>query len=180
MIQRRVTIFCKLAIFWVVMVSGENFNVRAPKCRADYKQSKTSWRRSKCYYRYDLYYAWVQNVFTDGTFITLGSKCYYRWDLYYTWVQLLHLCLLQYPRATLTSTVLSKPSLLRASITWWLHSHNIYHFFYNKIKTEQLLILRIDSRKMTCEFCHLPGIMAPSNNFFYKSFSFMKTLALNK
>ena len=25
----------------------------------------------------------------------LGSKCYYRWDLYYTWVQLLHLCLLQ-------------------------------------------------------------------------------------
>ena len=37
------------------------------------------------------------NVITDGTFITpaLGSKCYYRWDLYYTWVQLLHLCLLQ-------------------------------------------------------------------------------------
>ena len=32
-----------------------------------------------------------------GTFITLGSKCYYRWDLYYTWVQLLHLCL-QYLR----------------------------------------------------------------------------------
>ena len=25
----------------------------------------------------------------------LGSKYYYRWDLYYTWVQLLHLCLLQ-------------------------------------------------------------------------------------
>ena len=24
------------------LVSGENFNVRAPKCRADYKQSKTS------------------------------------------------------------------------------------------------------------------------------------------
>lgn len=77
-----------------------------------------------------------------------------------------------YPRATLASTVLSKPSLLRASIT--------NHFFYKKIKTEQLLILRIDSRKMTCEFCHLPGIMAPANNFFYKSFSFMKTLALNK
>ena len=96
MIQRRVTIFCKLAIFWVVMVSGENFKVRAPKCcAADYKQSKASWRRSKCYYRYHLYYAWAQNVITDGTFITLGSKSYYRWDLYYTWVQLLHLCLLQ-------------------------------------------------------------------------------------
>ena len=51
---------------------------------------------SKCYYRQDLYYAWVQNVITDGTFITLGSKCYYRWDLYYTWVQLLHLCLLHH------------------------------------------------------------------------------------
>ena len=35
------------------------------------------------------------NVITDGTFITLGSKCYYRWDLYYAWVHLLHLCLLQ-------------------------------------------------------------------------------------
>ena len=31
---------CKVAIFWVVMVSGENFKVRAPKCSADYKQSK--------------------------------------------------------------------------------------------------------------------------------------------
>ena len=29
------------------------------------------------------------NAITDGTFITLGSKCYYRWDLYYTWVQML-------------------------------------------------------------------------------------------
>ena len=26
----------------------------------------------------DVYYAWVQNVITDGTFITLGSKCCYR------------------------------------------------------------------------------------------------------
>ena len=33
---------------------------------------------------------------TDGTLITLGSKCYYRWDLYYTWVQLLHLWHHQY------------------------------------------------------------------------------------
>ena len=31
-----------LAIFWVVMVLSENFTVRAPKCRAEYKQSKTS------------------------------------------------------------------------------------------------------------------------------------------
>ena len=30
----------------------------------------------------------------DETLITLGSKCYYRWDLYYIWVQLLNLCLL--------------------------------------------------------------------------------------
>ena len=29
------------------------------------------------------------NAITDGTFITLGSKCYYRWDLYYAWVQML-------------------------------------------------------------------------------------------
>ena len=49
---------------------------------------------SKCYYRWDLYFTWAQNVITDETFITLGSKCYYRWDLYYTWVQLLHMCLL--------------------------------------------------------------------------------------
>ena len=76
MIQRRVTIFCKLAIFWVVMVSGENFKVRAPKFCADYKQSKASWRRSKCHYRYHLYYAWAQNVITDGTFITLRSNYY--------------------------------------------------------------------------------------------------------
>ena len=26
---------------------------------------------------------------TDVNFITLGSKCYYRWDLYYAWVQML-------------------------------------------------------------------------------------------
>ena len=56
---------------------------------------------SKCYYRWDLYYASVQmllqmgpllrlgpNVIIDGTFITLGS-------IYYAWVHLLHLCLLQ-------------------------------------------------------------------------------------
>ena len=35
------------------------------------------------------------NVITDGTFIMLGSQCYYRWDLYYAWVQLLHLCLVK-------------------------------------------------------------------------------------
>ena len=35
------------------------------------------------------------NVITDETLIMRGSKCYYRWGLYYTWVQLLHLYLLQ-------------------------------------------------------------------------------------
>ena len=35
------------------------------------------------------------NAITDGTFITLGSKCYYRWDFYYAGVELLALCLLQ-------------------------------------------------------------------------------------
>ena len=29
---------------------------------------------SKCYYRQDLYCAWVRNVFTDGTSSTLGSS----------------------------------------------------------------------------------------------------------
>ena len=28
-----------------------------------------------------------------GLLLRLGPNVYYRWDLYYTWVQLLHLCL---------------------------------------------------------------------------------------
>ena len=40
-------------------------------------------------------YTWVQMLLQIGPSLRLGSKCYYRWDLYYTWVQLLHLCLLQ-------------------------------------------------------------------------------------
>ena len=79
MIQRRVTIFCKLAIFWVVMVSGENFTVRAPKCRADYKpRLRQAEDGPNVITDRSLYYAWVENVITDGTFITLGSKCCYR------------------------------------------------------------------------------------------------------
>ena len=35
------------------------------------------------------------NAITNRTFITLESKCYYRWDLYYTFVQLFHLCVLR-------------------------------------------------------------------------------------
>ena len=65
--------------------------------KGNYYESALITPGSKCYYRYDLYYTWVQmllqagpllhlgpNVLTDRTFITLGSKCYYRWDLYYT------------------------------------------------------------------------------------------------
>ena len=33
-------------------------------------------------------------TFKNAAFITLWSKCYYRRDLYYAWVQLLRLCLL--------------------------------------------------------------------------------------
>ena len=31
----------------------------------------------------------IISVITDETSITLGSKCYYRWDLCYPWVQML-------------------------------------------------------------------------------------------
>ena len=35
MIQRRVTVFCKLAIFWDLMRLSKHFSVRAPKCRSN-------------------------------------------------------------------------------------------------------------------------------------------------
>ena len=41
MIQKAVSVFCKLAIFCVVMRITENFAVRAPKCRSDNKHNKT-------------------------------------------------------------------------------------------------------------------------------------------
>ena len=31
--QRQVTLFCKLAIIWIVIALGESFRVRTPKCR---------------------------------------------------------------------------------------------------------------------------------------------------
>ena len=37
MSKKRVTEFCKLAIFWVVMGLSYNFTVRAPRCRPDGK-----------------------------------------------------------------------------------------------------------------------------------------------
>ena len=40
MIERSLTVFCKLVIFSVVMDLSENFTVRAAKCRPYYKQSK--------------------------------------------------------------------------------------------------------------------------------------------
>ena len=104
MIQRRVTIVCKLTIFWVVMVSGENFTVRAPKCRADYKQrlrqaedgpnvitDRTFITRGfKMLLRMGLLLRLGPNVITDGTFITLGSNYYtcafYRINLVFPFV----------------------------------------------------------------------------------------------
>ena len=48
-----------------------------------------------------------------------GSKCYYRWDLYYTWVQLLHLCLLQPPFAWNEQNRL-KPGTTRFQTNRWM------------------------------------------------------------
>ena len=69
------------------MVSGENFTVRAPKCRADYKQrlrqaedgpnvitDRTFITRGfKMLLRMGLLLRLGPNVITDRTFITLGS-----------------------------------------------------------------------------------------------------------
>ena len=45
------------------MVSGENFTVRAPKCRADYKQRlRQAEDGPNVITDRSLYYAWVQNV----------------------------------------------------------------------------------------------------------------------
>ena len=35
MIERRVTVFCKLAIFWDLMRLSKHFSVRAPMCCSD-------------------------------------------------------------------------------------------------------------------------------------------------
>ena len=39
-IMRRLTIFCKPAIFWAVIGFRENFTVKAPKCDYDEKHPK--------------------------------------------------------------------------------------------------------------------------------------------
>jgi len=40
--KTRMTVFCKLAIFWAAVVLGSNFAERAPKCRCYDKQQNTS------------------------------------------------------------------------------------------------------------------------------------------
>ena len=44
MIGRRVTRFCKLAIFWAVIGLSTKFTVTVLKCGSDDKQSKNSWK----------------------------------------------------------------------------------------------------------------------------------------
>ena len=41
------------------------------------------------FYKYGLYYTWVQMLLQIGPLLHLGSKCYYGWDFYYAWVQML-------------------------------------------------------------------------------------------
>ena len=41
------------------------------------------------FYKYGLYYTWVQMLLQIGPLLRLGSKCYYGWDFYYAWVQML-------------------------------------------------------------------------------------------
>ena len=53
-----------------------------------------------------------------GTFITLRSKCYYRWDLYYTWVQLLHLSLQQRRTCVRVSSRSNPPVSAMFSTLW--------------------------------------------------------------
>ena len=45
MIQRRLTVFCKLAILWEVIGFSKNFIVKAPKCAYDGKHQKTRSKR---------------------------------------------------------------------------------------------------------------------------------------
>ena len=41
------------------------------------------------FYKYGLYYTWVQMLLQIGPLLHLGSKCYYGWDFYSAWVQML-------------------------------------------------------------------------------------------
>ena len=105
---------------------------------------------SKCYCRWDLYYARVQKllqmgpllhlgpkVITDGTFITLGSKCYYRWDLYYAWVQkllqmgpLLHLG----PKVITDGTFITLGSIYYTCAFYMLLNFNILNAYTHGVQ----------------------------------------------
>ena len=41
------------------------------------------------FYKYGLYYNWVQMLLQMRPLLRLGSKCYYGWDFYYAWIQML-------------------------------------------------------------------------------------------
>ena len=41
------------------------------------------------FYKYGLYYTWVQMLLQIRPLLRLSSKCYYGWDFYYAWVQIL-------------------------------------------------------------------------------------------
>ena len=41
------------------------------------------------FYKYGLYYTWVQMLLQIGPLLRLSSKCYYGWEFYYAWVQML-------------------------------------------------------------------------------------------
>ena len=43
--MRRLTLFCKLVIFWAVMLFSENFTLTARKCRSDGKRQITKLKR---------------------------------------------------------------------------------------------------------------------------------------
>ena len=45
MIQRRVTVFYKLSIFWTAVRLSENLNVRAAKYRSDAKHQESRQKR---------------------------------------------------------------------------------------------------------------------------------------
>ena len=67
-----------------------------------------------CYYRWDLYYAWVQTLSQMGPLLHLGPKVITD-GIYYAWVHLSHLCLLH---ATPLDMVCQRPSTFVRHITY--------------------------------------------------------------
>ena len=53
------------------------------------------------------------NVITDRTLLCVGSKCYYRWEFYYSWVQML---LQVGPLLHLGSVIILVPSTLFSKV----------------------------------------------------------------